>query len=296
VKSEHFSDRLVEAISKIGAPTCVGLDPVLEKIPASIRESCSSEIESISRFCSRVISVVSEHAAAIKLQSACFERWGARGIEARDRCMAEARSRGCLVILDAKRGDIGVTAEHYSAMFEQSGADAITLSGYLGPDTIEPFARPGRGLFVLVRTSNPGSDDLQSARLDDGRMVCELVAEMVAALGAKQRGKCGLSDIGAVVGATQSADARTLRSRMPDQFFLAPGYGAQGGTLDDIRPMLRPRAHTAAENGVLVTASRSVVFPFSPNDVRWEEKIRNAATEFRNELAKLTPRDGSGLK
>src|SRR5262249_2518895 len=134
------------------------------------------------------------------------------------------------------------------------GADALTVSGYLGPDTIEPFLKPGHGAFVLVRTSNPGSDAVQSLPLADGRTIAEMMADHVAALGATRRGKRGLSDVGAVVGATKAADAASLRKRMPDQIFLVPGYGAQGGRLDDVRPMLRPGARWPGDSGVLVTA------------------------------------------
>ncbi|MFN7021978.1 MAG: orotidine-5'-phosphate decarboxylase, partial [Phycisphaerales bacterium] len=171
-------------------------------------------------------------------------------------------------------------------------ADAVTLNGYLGSDTIEPFlARAGRGVFVLVRTSNPGSDAIQAQRLADGRTVAELVADEVAALGRApgRLGACGLSSVGAVVGATKSAEAVALRARMPETIFLVPGYGAQGGTLDDLKPMLRSTA-SAADSGVLVNASRSVLYPTNPANPEGSDytaPIREAATRFADELRSL---------
>lgn len=290
---EQFSDRLAAAIDRCGSSACVGLDPVLEKLPAALRTS-EEPASAIARFSIGVIDAVAGLAPVVKPQSACFERYGAPGVAALHEVMAHARRRGLLVLLDAKRGDIGVTAEHYAAAaFDGAhGADALTVSGYLGPDTVEPFIRPGKGLFVLVRTSNPGSDAVQSLKLADGRTVGEMMADTVAALGKGRMGARGLSDIGAVVGATKASDGRALRQRMPNQVFLVPGYGAQGGTLDDVRELVRAGASRAGDLGVLVNASRSVIYAFKGE--AWEEEIRAAAEGFVRELRGLA--EGLGAR
>lgn len=286
---EPFSDRLVESIRAAGAPTCVGLDPVYEKLPDALRARTDDPVEAIEQFCLTVIESIAGLCAAVKLQSACFERHGIAGLRLlRDLTLA-AHTRALPVILDAKRGDIGISAQHYAhAVFGADtshplgGADALTISGYLGPDTIEPFFHPGRGLFVLVRTSNPGSDAVQALKLADGRTVAEMMADHVATLGDKHIGRHGYSDIGAVVGATKSQDGAALRARMPRQIFLLPGFGAQGGTADDIRPMLDSRPECGG--GVLVTASRSVIYAFEPADLAWPKSIKRAALKFCDEI------------
>lgn len=281
-----------------GTVACVGIDPVVEKFPADFRPANPADHgasgNSIRRFCDGVIDAVAGLVPIVKFQSACFERYGEHGLSALRHSIIHAHQAGLLVLLDAKRGDIGISAEHYAAAaFDGSAAaDALTCSGYLGPDTIEPLIRPGRGLFVLVRTSNPRSDAFQSLPLADGRTVAGAMADMVAGLGAKHRGRCGLSDIGAVVGATKSAEAASLRARMPDAMFLIPGYGAQGGTLEDIRPGLRPsrKANSPASLGVLVTASRSVIYPELPKgaaSANWRMAVTAAAKRLVGELRKL---------
>ena len=188
-----------------------------------------------------------------------------------------------MVLLDAKRGDIGISAEHYAAAAKNLGVHAITLSGYLGPSTIEPYLKAGLGVFVLVRTSNTDSDVVQSQKLVGGETVAEMMARLVAGL-SKNVGRAGLSAAGAVVGATKAADAQMLRKLMPRQIFLIPGYGAQGGTADDIRHMLRPNAQSPGGRGVLVTASRSVIYPGAEPGVSWSESIARAANQFAAEI------------
>jgi orotidine-5'-phosphate decarboxylase len=284
VIGERFSDRLVEAVRSLGAPTCVGLDPVLEKLPTSMRSG--DPIAGIEEFCRGVLGAVAGVCPIVKLQSACFERYGGAGVGCLERLIAEARGLGLLVLLDAKRGDIGISAEHYAhaglGTDEAPRADAMTVSGYLGADAVEPFIRPGRGVFVLVRTSNPGSDGVQSVKLADGRTVAEMMADQVAALGSARLGRHGYSDVGAVVGATKAEDGRALRARMPKQIFLAPGYGAQGGTADDIRALVDGRPECGG--GVLVTASRSVIYAFDPGDRAWTKAVARAALKFGDEI------------
>lgn len=290
----HFSDRLADALDRAGAPVCVGLDPVLEKLPAAVRAAHPTDpVAAIAAYSRGVLRAIAGVIPVVKFQSACYERYHGPGFDLLHHLIADARSAGLLVVLDAKRGDIGVTAEHYAASAfgtpQTPHADALTVSGYLGPDTIEPFLKPGAGIFLLVRTSNPGSDAVQSLQLADGRTVAEMVADMTAALGCDpaRRGARGLSDIGAVVGATKAADGRALRARMPDQVFLVPGYGAQGGTLEDVRDLLRPGARSPGDSGVLVTASRSVIYAFDPAAGEWEASIRRAAEAFVGEVAQL---------
>jgi orotidine-5'-phosphate decarboxylase len=294
--STPFADRLADALDRAGSPACVGLDPVVDRLPAAVREVCADAPGAIGEFCRGVLAACRGRIAAIKFQSACFERHGAAGVAVLENLVRAARAMGLVVVLDAKRGDIGLTAEHYAhAAFggepgqPESGADAVTVSGYLGPDTVEPFLRPGRGVFVLVRTSNPGSDAVQSARLADGRTVAEMMADHVAALGASRVGGRGLSDVGAVVGATKAADALALRRRMPDQVFLVPGYGTQGGGLEDVRRMVRPGARSPGEAGVLVTASRSIIYAFDPADRDWCAAVGAAAARFAEELRSIVP-------
>lgn len=280
--SEFFSDRLVEAVRAAGAPVCVGLDPVFEKLPATLR-GAGDRVNAIREYCAGVIGAIAGVCPVVKFQSACFERYGAAGVGVLNESIAGARGRGMLVILDAKRGDIGISAEHYAAAaFDEAGADALTVSGYLGRDSLEPLGRAGRGLFVLVRTSNPGSDAIQSVKLADGRTVAELMADEVAALGASRVGRHGYNEIGAVVGATKAADGRALRARMARQVFLVPGYGAQGGTADDIRALLDGRPECGG--GVLVTASRSVIYAFEPQDLNWAKAVTRAALKFVDEI------------
>lgn len=295
----HFADRVAGAIDRRRTPACVGLDPVLERLPEPVRLAHDDAATAIAVFCSGVIKAVAPIVPAIKIQSACFERYGDQGVRALRSTVLEARAAGLIVILDAKRGDIGISAEHYAAAaFEgAASADALTVSPYLGPDTLDPFLRHrGHGVFVLVRTSNPGSDQVQSCRLEDGRTIAELIADQVAALGRSHMGRT-LSDVGAVVAATKPADAASLRARMPDTIFLVPGYGAQGGTAADLRAMLRPARTGPGDAGILVTASRSVIYPATPGGApsprhggprpSWIDAIADEADRFAAELRAL---------
>lgn len=284
-----FVDALVEAIERAGSPICVGLDPVLEKLPEAVRAEHWEPTKAIEAFCTGVVDAVAGVAPVVKLQSACFERYGAAGVRVLEHVAAHARARGLLVLLDAKRGDIGISAEHYAAAAVGLHADAITVSGYMGPSTIEPYLRSGLGVFVLVRTSNPDSDVVQGAALRDGRSVAGMMGEMVAEVGKGWMGVggLGLSSVGAVVGATKAADGRMLRAAMPEQVFLVPGYGAQGGTAEDVRALVRPGARGAGEAGVLVTASRSVIYPQGGAGGQagdWQTDVREAARRLVTEI------------
>lgn len=295
---QNFADRLADRINALNSVACVGLDPVIDKFPVDLRPTNASHAaasEALRRFSFGVVDAVSAHVPIVKFQSACYERFGPAGIAALHASIAHAKSAGLLTLLDAKRGDIGISAEHYAAAAfdtpDHADADAITYSGYLGTDSIAPLLRPGRGVFVLVRTSNPGSDAFQTLPLADGRSIAEAMADTVHTLGSRRLGTTGLSDIGAVVGATKSAEAAALRARMPNTIFLIPGYGAQGGTLDDIRPAIRPNhiPNSPSTLGILVTASRSVIYPAGAwaDERSWQSSVRSAAVSLTSEVSSL---------
>lgn len=292
--TSHFSDLLIARCDALSSIACVGLDPVLEQLPADLRAKHQDPVAAIRAFCFGVIDAVASIVPVIKPQSACFERFGGRGVIALEECCQHARRAGLLVLLDYKRGDIGISASHYAAAAQRCGAHAVTVSGYMGPDTIAPFIAAGLGIFVLVRTSNPGSDAIQTRLLADGRTIAELMADEVCTLGATSMGTQNLSNVGAVVGATKSADALALRARMPNQVFLVPGFGAQGGTADDVARMVRTNSGVgnqvetsrAGTTGVLVNASRSVIYPpaSTSSHASWEAAITAAATSLNTQL------------
>lgn len=294
----HPADRLLAAIERKGAPVCVGIDPVVERFPDSIRPSTTDHeptcAAAIAQFCGQVLRAVSPHVPCVKFQSACFERHRIPGLHALRSSIVLAKHLGLEIILDAKRGDIGTTAEHYAAAaFEPLWTDApdmvpdwITINSYLGDDGIMPFLqRPGCGAFALVRTSNPGGDAIQNLRLQDGRTLAHAVAELVAEVGRGHIGGCGFSSLGAVVGATKKQDAARLRELMPQQIFLVPGFGAQGGGVEDVLPCFDSNG-----TGAIVTASRSVNYAFAPGDPRWTESVGDAAAGFARQIAQAVGR------
>ena len=279
----HAADALVDAIARTGAPICVGLDPVVERIPgADASSDVVRAVAAIRSFSLHVLDAVAGVVPCVKLQSACFERYGPTGVAAADEVIAAARERDLQVVLDAKRGDIGISAAHYAAAaFERSSAcaDWITISPYLGDDAMRPFVRDGHGAFALVRTSNPGGTALQGSRLADGRTVAELVAGIVAELGRESIGASGFSALGAVVGATHADDVARLRAAMPEQMLLVPGYGAQGGGADDIRACFHPGGR-----GAIITASRSIIYPEVAAGADWSGAVRAAAQRMADDV------------
>src|SRR5262249_13372406 len=203
------------------------------------------------------------------------------------RLLRKARSLGMLTILDGKRGDIASTAAAYAeAAFSLWGADSLTINPYLGRDAVEPFLAAARkcqgGVFVLVRTSNPGAGLFQDLPVlsDNGTSpVYKHVGRAVAAWARESLGECGLGDVGAVVGATYPAELAELRELLPEVIFLVPGYGAQGGTAADVRSAFRPDGL-----GAVVNSSRGILFPFKPDEAQWEAKVENAAREAAEAL------------
>jgi orotidine-5'-phosphate decarboxylase len=246
----HFADRLAAAVEEKGAPLCVGLDPMPGRLPAGV-----GAVE----FCRGIVDAVAAVAVAVKPQSAFFEALGADGWAGLADVCAYAREAGLLVIVDAKRGDIASTMEGYAAAFAPL-ADAVTVNPYLGRDSLEPFlAREGLGIFALVKTSNPGGADLQDLPLADGRPLWQHVASLVDAWGADHVGTCGLSSVGAVVGATFPAEVAEARRLLPRSILLLPGVGAQGGQAEDLGP-----AFSAGPASALVSVSRSVIYADAP--------------------------------
>jgi len=296
----HFGDRLIERVRALGHPLCVGLDPHLAALPALFRRGSMAPGDpetaaAVESFLAAIVDRVAGHVAVVKPQIAFFEQLGWRGIRALEVLCEQARSAGLLVLLDAKRGDIGSTAEGYARAYLASDAplpvDAITLNPYLGFDTLVPFARAaeeaGRGLFVLVKTSNAGSGDLQDREVEGvplfGR-VAEGLAKMQDALAGP---RTGWSSLGVVCGATWPEPARRVREALPNAIFLVPGYGAQGG-----RAAAAVEGFVAGPQGLeggIVNSSRGILFPESAgaatDAAAWERAIDAALDEATRELA-----------
>jgi orotidine-5'-phosphate decarboxylase len=273
-RAMSFADRLCEAVARLDAPCVVGLDPVLEYIPDAFLRECGlrrdGDLEERARIIEAysllTLEAVAELVPAVKPQMAYFELYGSYGMRALERCMETARAMGLLVLLDGKRGDIGSTSRAYADAYLAKQpprpweADALTLNPYLGEDSLAPFVEVAlqndKGLYVCVRTSNPGADATQLQVTADGRALYEVVADMVSRHNERSLGEHGFGSIGAVVGATQPEAAGKLRARMPRTLFLVPGYGAQGGSLDTVRACF-----DAQGRGALVNSARAVMFP-----------------------------------
>ena len=283
---KHFADRFLQAAKDKGAPVCVGLDPVIDRLPSEITGDTTERIEA---WCLGVLEAVAEHTPAVKPQLACFERYGSAGYAVYERVVAAAKQMGLIVIADGKRGDIGLSSAHYAAgmLTGDNAADALTVNAYLGADGLEPFAdaaaEVGAGLFALVRTSNPGGDALQGLSLADGRSVSQAVGRIVADLGASKTGyigESGYSLLGAVVGATKPQDAAALREMMPQQLFLVPGFGAQGGGAEDVKACFKPDG-----TGAIITASRSVIYAHEKSSSsNWRLAVKDAAKDFNRQI------------
>ncbi len=284
----HFFDRLADAVRAKGTPLCVGLDPRHESLPIEIARRHGSDIAAAyEEFCLRMLDIVAPLVAVVKPQSAFFEACGPAGMLALQNVIRKAKQLGLLTILDAKRGDIASTATAYAqAAFQALDADSLTINPYLGRDSVEPFVQAaridGRGLFVLVRTSNPGSGMFQNLNCD-GRPIYRHVAEAVQTWGRENRGISGFGDVGAVVGATHPQELAELRALLPEVWFLVPGFGAQGGCATDVAAAFRPDGM-----GAVVNSSRGITFPYRPDDRDWELRIELAARDAIAELSKIS--------
>ena len=279
----HYADRLSGRIKERG-PICIGLDPLLAKLP----EGLPKTIEGIQIFCRRIIDAVNPIAAILKPQLAYFEVLGWEGMKLFYELCSYAQKQGLMVIADGKRNDIGSTCEAYADAYlsASSPIDALTVSPYLGSDGVTPFieraVKNDRGIYVLVKTSNESSGELQDLPVGD-EVVHEYLAQLVESWATGHLGNCNLSCVGAVVGATYPEELTYLRTLMPHVPFLIPGYGAQGGTAADCRP-----GFLADGQGAVVNSSRAILYASKGND--WQEAAQKAALAMQKEFQNLFPK------
>jgi len=298
-----FADRFVQRARVLGHPLCVGIDPHLPMLPAAFRSGpmqpgAPETAAAVERFCLALLDRVTDRVAVVKPQSACFEALGPEGVVVLGRVLAAARERGLLVLLDAKRGDIGSTAEAYATAYLRKGApfacDALTVNTYLGLDTLQPFfeaaAESGSGVFVVLRSSNPGAGDLQDLVVRE-RPVYERIAEALAPKARALRGpETEWSGLGVVVGATWPEQSRRIRELLPRSLFLVPGYGHQGGGAKDAVAGF-VRGPGGRLEGGLVSSSRAIAFPPEAQDAdatAWERAVDAALDQAIRDLTTAT--------
>lgn len=309
---KNFADRLIEAVKAKGNPICVGLDPRLGQIPKHLIEEAMAggkkdprtvAADAILAFNKGIIDAVHDLVPVVKPQIAFYEIFGAEGLRAYEETLKYAKEKGLITIADAKRNDIGSTAAAYAQAFlgEMSffegedevvmpifDADSVTVTPYLGWDGIKPFieegAKYGKGMFILDKTSNPSSGDLQDLATSDGVPFYEIVGGFIDSWGAGEVGESGYSSVGAVVGATYPEQAAKLRRLMPNSIFLVPGYGAQGGGAEDVRPCFNEDGL-----GAVVNSSRGIIFAYEKNHDFGPEQYgaaaRAACEAMRDDLA-----------
>jgi orotidine-5'-phosphate decarboxylase len=298
-----FSDRLAAAVRRHGNPVVVGLDPRCEQLPAALRPadaSLAQQAASYQRFCAEIIDVVAGRVPAVKPQMAFFEQLGPPGMGALAQVIQHARRAGLLVILDGKRNDIGSTAAAYAAAYLGTGsaweADALTVSPYLGDDSLTPFVQAAReraaGLFVLVKTSNPGGRTFQDLSVGGAEPLYRRVAGLVEQLASATVATCGFGDVGAVVGATYPEQLDELRQAMPHSWFLVPGYGAQGAGAAEVQA-----AFDSHGLGAVINSSRAIIFAHQrPEYAGWGEAAWQRAVEAATEAMIGELRDLPQLK
>ncbi|MEE0957954.1 MAG: orotidine-5'-phosphate decarboxylase [Ruminococcus sp.] len=270
-------DRLIKGIAAMQNPTVAGLDPKLDYVPASIKDACFAKYgktlegaaAALLEFNKAIIDKIYDIVPAIKPQAAYYEMYGWQGVKALAETIAYAQSKGMFVITDGKRNDIGTTMEAYATahlgitdvageQLSAFGADALTVNGYLGTDGIKPLVNvckaQDKGIFVLVKTSNPSSGELQDKKLTDGATVYEQMGRMCESWGEELPGEYGYSGVGAVVGATYPDQLAEMRQKAPHTFFLVPGYGAQGGGAQDAK-----NAFDSNGLGAVINSSRGIM-------------------------------------
>jgi orotidine-5'-phosphate decarboxylase len=301
---EHFADRLLAAIAAKGAPLVVGIDPVYERLPSAITghrelndgDDLEAGVDAILEFTTRLLKIIAPHVAAVKINSAFFEQYYSYGVEAFYAVVQEAAAHGLIVINDAKRGDIGNTSERYAAatlastpfegLDELAGPDAVTVAPYMGSDSVGPFIeaarRTNKGVFVLVRTSNPGASEIQDLPLEGGEPLYQRVGKLVDKWGETLIGASGYSAVGAVVGATNPQQMETLRALLPRTLFLVPGYGAQGASAADVARAFKPDG-----TGAIVNSSRAILQAHQDATYAgksWEQAVEAAVLAARTEI------------
>ncbi len=299
-------DRLIERIIELKNPTVVGLDPKLEYVPEYIQRryldddgwTLKAAAKAIFAFNQMIIDEIHDIVPAIKPQAAYYEMYGHYGIKAMERTIRYAKLNGMFVITDGKRNDIGATMEAYTNAHlgsvtigddndvEPFGADALTVNGYLGTDGISPLLKVCRerdkGIYVLVKTSNPSSGELQDMKLADGRTIYEAMGDMCEKWGSEAIGKYGYSDVGAVVGATYPEMLTELRQRLPHTMFLVPGYGAQGGGAEGLKGAFDEKGL-----GAIVNSSRAVMCAYKKegcDDRDFAKAARREAIRMRDDI------------
>ena len=298
-------DVLQEKIIALKNPTVAGLDPKPEYVPEHIRresygrygETLEGAADAVLQFNKGLIDALCDIVPAVKPQAAYYEMYGWQGVKALTETIAYAQSKGMFVITDGKRNDIGATMTAYAAAhlgsttveeetFAPFGADALTVNGYLGTDGIQPLlevcGQEDKGIFVLVKTSNPSSGELQDKPLADGNTVYRAMGAMCEGWGEKLPGKYGYSGVGAVVGATYPAQLEELRAAMPHTFFLVPGYGAQGGAADDVAPGFDKNGL-----GAIVNSSRGIMCAWQKEGIDGQDyaaAARREAIRMRDEI------------
>lgn len=299
-ETDHFGDAVIHRVRALGHPLCVGLDPHLGLIPelfqnGTMRPTDPRTATSVGWLMDAIIPRLAGRVAVVKPQLAFFEQIGPAGLTILAKTIETAREAGLLVLLDGKRGDIGSTAEAYARAWlgphATTPGDALTVSPYLGTDTLQPFldVGPESGVFVLVKTSNPGSGAFQDLEVN-GRPIWLHVADALAETSAARRGPAtGWSSLGAVIGATYPDQGERLRDALPEALFLVPGYGAQGGSARDaVRGFVQG---PAGREGGIVSASRSILFPeaaATAGSMRdWDRAIDDAIDRAVGELGEV---------
>ena len=301
-------DVLQEKIREKKNPTVAGLDACIEYVPEYIRKEAFEKygvglkgaVEAIWQFNVGLIDALCDIVPAVKPQAAYYENLGWQGMEMLERTIRYAKEKGLFVIADIKRGDIGSTATAYAEgwlsgapiegqVFKSFDADCVTLNGYMGSDSIKPFLEAAKGedkcAFVLVKTSNPGSGELQDVKAADGRTIYEVMGELNEQIAAGTEGKYGFTMAGAVTGATYPQQIQDLRARLPHTFFLVPGYGAQGGTAADVKHAFNEKGH-----GAIVNSSRGIMCAWKKtggDGHDFKEAARNAAIAMRDDIAQF---------
>ena len=292
-------DKLIEKIIKTNNPTVVGLDTKLsylpEKMTASVKNAADAA-KAIKEFNFSLIDDLKKIVPAVKVQIAYYEALGIEGLKVFCETCKYAKDNDLIVMADAKRGDIGSTADEYADAFlgenifgkTEFCSDFLTVNSYLGSDGIKPFVERcktfDKGLFVLVKTSNPSSGELQNLKLEDGKQVYHVVAEIVSKSGIELIGKYGYSSIGAVVGATHPQEAEILRKLFPKLFFLVPGYGAQGAKAEDVAVNF-----DANGRGAIVNSSRGILCAYKQeqySSLSFTRAAVEAALEMKQALTK----------
>ncbi|TKJ38083.1 MAG: orotidine-5'-phosphate decarboxylase [Planctomycetes bacterium B3_Pla] len=308
--SNHFADRLCEAVTTKKTSLTVGLDPVYTRLPAAIRDhremndefDAAAAVDAIFDFCTQTMRIVAPMVPAVKINIAFFEKYLWEGVETYYNLITEADDLGLEIIGDVKRGDIGHTAELYAAghlenpemagLEDTLAPDAITINCYTGTDGIEPFAdmadKQGKGVFVIVRTSNPSAGAIQDFANADGQRMYEKLAEVVGEVANKNEriGQSGYSNIGMVVGGTAPDVATALRHKYDKVWFLVPGYGSQGASGADCVRFCKPDG-----TGALINASRSIIYAYEKPQYKeqfgddWKRCIEQAVIDAKVDLA-----------